>query len=71
MKTTKLFKKRRRSKEFRCEGDEMLPRKKCWDSLVESLTQFSSDFMTDRGQIYLDKKEKFIRAGRIGDGGGR
>lgn len=66
MKTAKLFKNGesqavRLPKEFRFEGDEvlikksgnavvLLPKKKSWDSLVESLAQFSSDFMADRGQ---------------------
>lgn len=66
MKTAKLFKNGesqavRLPKEFRFEGDEvlikksgnavvLLPKKKSWDSLVESLTQFSSDFMADRDQ---------------------
>lgn len=66
MKTAKLFKNGesqavRLPKEFRFEGDEvlikkagnavvLLPKKKSWDSLVDSLTQFTSDFMTDRGQ---------------------
>lgn len=66
MKTAKLFKNGesqavRLPKEFRFEGDEvlikragnavvLLPKKKSWDSLVESLAQFSSDFMTERGQ---------------------
>lgn len=66
MKTAKLFKNGesqavRLPKEFRFEGDEvlikkagnavvLLPKKKSWDSLVESLSQFSSDFMKDRGQ---------------------
>lgn len=66
MKTAKLFKNGesqavRLPKEFRFEGDEvlikkagnavvLLPKKKSWDSLVESLEQFSSDFMKERGQ---------------------
>lgn len=66
MKTAKLFKNGesqavRLPKEFRFEGDEvlikkagnavvLLPKKKSWDALVDSLDQFSSDFMADRGQ---------------------
>jgi antitoxin VapB len=66
MKTAKLFKNGesqavRLPKEFRFEGDEvlikkagnavvLLPKKKSWEALVESLSQFSHDFMTDRGQ---------------------
>ena len=66
MKTAKLFKNGesqavRLPKEFRFEGDEvlikrsgnavvLLPKKKSWDSLVESLAQFTDDFMTDRAQ---------------------
>lgn len=66
MKTAKLFKNGesqavRLPKEFRFEGDEvlikksggavvLLPTKRSWDSLVSSLSQFSSDFMTTRAQ---------------------
>jgi antitoxin VapB len=66
MKTAKLFKNGesqavRLPKEFRFEGTEvlikkagnavvLLPKKKSWDSLLESLALFSSDFMKDRGQ---------------------
>ncbi|MET0535672.1 MAG: type II toxin-antitoxin system VapB family antitoxin [Steroidobacter sp.] len=66
MKTAKLFKNGesqavRLPKEFRFEGDEvlikksgnavvLLPKKKSWDSLVESLSQFTNDFMTERQQ---------------------
>jgi antitoxin VapB len=66
MKTAKLFKNGesqavRLPKEFRFEGDEvlikkagnavvLLPKAKSWDALVESLSQFSSDFMAERGQ---------------------
>jgi antitoxin VapB len=66
MKTAKLFKNGesqavRLPKEFRFEGDEvlikrsgnavvLLPKKKSWEALVDSLSQFSSDFMDDRGQ---------------------
>lgn len=66
MKTAKLFKNGesqavRLPKEFRFDGDEvlikragnavvLLPKKKSWEALVDSLSQFSSDFMTDRAQ---------------------
>lgn len=66
MKTAKLFKNGesqavRLPKEFRFDGDEvlikkagnavvLLPKKKSWDSLVDSLAQFTSDFMADRSQ---------------------
>jgi antitoxin VapB len=66
MKTAKLFKNGesqavRLPKEFRFDGDEvlikragnaivLLPKKKSWDSLVDSLSQFTGDFMAERGQ---------------------
>ncbi|HEY4367158.1 MAG TPA: type II toxin-antitoxin system VapB family antitoxin [Steroidobacteraceae bacterium] len=66
MKTAKLFKNGesqavRLPKEFRFEGDEvlikksgnavvLLPKKKSWDTLVDSLAQFTGDFMADRDQ---------------------
>lgn len=66
MKTAKLFKNGesqavRLPKEFRFEGDEvlikkagnavvLLPKKKSWEALVDSLSQFTSDFMVDRKQ---------------------
>lgn len=66
MKTAKLFKNGesqavRLPKEFRFDGDEvlikkagnavvLLPKKKSWEALVDSLGQFSNDFMTDREQ---------------------
>lgn len=66
MKTAKLFKNGesqavRLPKEFRFDGDEvlikragnavvLLPKKKSWEALVDSLSQFSNDFMTDREQ---------------------
>jgi antitoxin VapB len=48
-------------KEFRFSGDEvfikrvgsaviLLPKAKSWDTLLESLAKFPSDFMTDREQ---------------------
>ena len=76
MKTAKLFKNGesqavRLPKEFRFEGDEvlikkagnavvLLPKKKSWDSLVDSLGQFSDDFMTERDQpTKNDRRESF------------
>lgn len=66
MKTAKLFKNGesqavRLPKEFRFEGDEvlikkagnavvLLPKNKSWEALVDSLSQFSNDFMTHRAQ---------------------
>jgi len=66
MKTAKLFKNGesqavRLPKEFRFEGDEvlikkagnavvLLPKKKSWDALVDSLGRFTSDFMEHRDQ---------------------
>lgn len=76
MKTAKLFKNGesqavRLPKEFRFEGNEvlikkagnavvLLPKKKSWDSLVDSLSQFSSDFMDEREQPKKnDRRESF------------
>ena len=76
MKTAKLFKNGesqavRLPKEFRFEGDEvlikkagnavvLLPKRKSWDALVDSLDQFSSDFMAERGQpTKNDRRESF------------
>ncbi|HEY0686365.1 MAG TPA: type II toxin-antitoxin system VapB family antitoxin [Steroidobacter sp.] len=66
MKTAKLFKNGesqavRLPKEFRFEGNEvlikkagnavvLLPKKKSWDALVDSLDQFTGDFLADRAQ---------------------
>ncbi len=66
MKTAKLFQNGqsqavRLPKEFRFEGDEviikrsgnaviLLPANHSWDVLVNSLDQFSDDFMSDRAQ---------------------
>ena len=74
MKTAKLFKNGesqavRLPKEFRFEGDEvlikragnavvLLPKKQSWDSLVDSLGQFSSDFMSDRDQPAIDDRRE-------------
>jgi antitoxin VapB len=66
MKTAKLFKNGRSQGvrlplEFRFEGDHvflkragngilLLPAKRAWDSLVNSLDRFSEDFLADREQ---------------------
>ena len=66
MKTAKLFQNGqsqavRLPKEFRFDGDEviikrsgnaviLLPANHSWDVLVNSLDQFSDDFMSDRAQ---------------------
>jgi antitoxin VapB len=66
MRTAKLFKNGdsqavRLPKEFRFAGDEvlikrvgsavvLLPKAKSWDTLVESLDKFPTDFMSDREQ---------------------
>jgi antitoxin VapB len=66
MKTAKLFKNGesqavRLPKEFRLDGDEvlikkagnavvLLPKKKSWEALVDSLGQFTGDFMAEREQ---------------------
>ena len=66
MKTAKLFKNGdsqavRLPREFRFAGKEvlikrvgsavvLLPKARCWDTLVESLEKFPPDFMSDREQ---------------------
>ena len=65
MKTAKLFRSGwsqavRLPREFRFEGNHVFIKKsgggvlllpaRGWDSLVHSLSQFSQDFMTERGQ---------------------
>ncbi|MDP2914311.1 MAG: type II toxin-antitoxin system VapB family antitoxin [Candidatus Aminicenantes bacterium] len=73
MKTAKLFRNGqsqavRLPKEFRFEGDfvyvkksghavVLLPAKGIWSSLVESLDEFSDDFMADRNQPKTQKRE--------------
>jgi len=75
MKTAKLFKNGqsqavRLPREFRFEGDAvyikksgrsiiMLPIKNPWESLFESLGQFSDDFMPERNQPQEQKRELF------------
>ncbi len=66
MKTAKIFRNGqsqavRLPKEFRLEGEEvfikhmgnaviLIPKKNSWDSLINSLPLFSSDFMQERDQ---------------------
>ena len=73
MKTAKIFKNGqsqavRLPKEFRFEDDEvfikksgnvvqLIPRTDSWNSLAESLTKFSDDFMADRKQPELEKRK--------------
>jgi antitoxin VapB len=73
MKTAKLFRNGqsqavRLPKEFRFEGDfvyvkksgnavVLLPASGIWASLVESLDEFSNDFMADRNQPKAQERE--------------
>lgn len=73
METAKLFQNGksqavRLPKEFRFHGDKvfikrmgnaviLLPYERGWDTLVESLTHFSDDFMTDRQQPPEQERE--------------
>ena len=75
MKTAKLFQNGqsqavRLPKEFRFDDSEvfikktgnvvlLIPRSDSWDSLFGSLKKFSRDFMDDRVQPELDKRESF------------
>jgi antitoxin VapB len=75
MKTAKLFQNGqsqavRLPKEFRFDDSEvfikktgnvvqLIPRSDSWNSLFRSLKKFSSDFMDDRVQPQLDKRESF------------
>lgn len=75
MKTAKIFQNGqsqavRLPKEFRFNDSEvfikktgdivqLIPRTASWDSLFSSLEMFSSDFMTERVQPELDKREDF------------
>jgi antitoxin VapB len=74
MKTAKLFRNGRSQavrlpREFRFQGDRvfvqksgkgvlLLPAEKSWDSLVQSLSKFSTDFMADRGQPKVQKRRR-------------
>jgi len=73
MKTAKLFRNGqsqavRLPKEFRFQDDHvfikksgnvvmLIPSKESWESLFNSLNKFSDDFMTDRSQPGLQKRE--------------
>lgn len=73
MKTAKLFQNGqsqavRLPKEFRFEGDHvfikkagnvviLIPAKGSWESLLNSLNKFSDDFMTERQQPGIQKRE--------------
>ncbi|MBA4393832.1 MAG: AbrB/MazE/SpoVT family DNA-binding domain-containing protein [Desulfobacca sp.] len=73
MNTAKLFKNGssqavRLPKEFKFRGDEvylkkigglviLIPKDDPWDSLISSLDHFSDDFMTERSQPELEKRE--------------
>jgi antitoxin VapB len=75
MKTAKIFQNGqsqavRLPKEFRFEDSEvfikksgnvvqLIPRSDSWNSLFGSLKKFSRDFMTERIQPELDKRESF------------
>lgn len=75
MKTEKLFKNResqavRLPKELRFAGNEvlikrsgsvviLLPKAKAWDTLLESLDEFSPDYMSDRQQPSHQDREPF------------
>jgi antitoxin VapB len=73
MKTAKLFKNGksqavRLPKEFRFASDEvfikrlgsavvLLPKTESWDTLIESLEKFSPDFMNEREQPPVQRRE--------------
>jgi antitoxin VapB len=75
MKTAKLFQNGqsqavRLPKEFRFEDNEvfikksgnvvqLIPRSDSWNSLFDSLKKFSRDFMSERIQPDVDKRESF------------
>ena len=75
MQTAKLFKNGqsqavRLPKEFRFEGEQvylkkignavvLLPMKNSWKPLLDSLDEFSEDFMTDREQPSYQSREEF------------
>jgi len=75
MKTAKIFQNGqsqavRLPKEFRFEDSEvfikksgnvvqLIPRSDSWNSLFDSLKKFSGDFMSERKQPLLDKRESF------------
>jgi antitoxin VapB len=75
MKTAKLFQNGqsqavRLPKEFRFEDDHvfvkksgnvvvLIPAKNSWDTLIQSLDKFSDDFMVERKQPKMQKREAF------------
>jgi antitoxin VapB len=75
MKTAKIFQNGqsqavRLPKEFRFDDSEvfikksgnvvqLIPRRDSWNSLFDSLKKFSRDFMSERNQPDLDKRESF------------
>jgi len=75
MKTAKLFQNGqsqavRLPKEFRFEDDHvfvkksgnvvvLIPAKNSWDTLIQSLDKFSDDFMVERKQPKMQKREDF------------
>jgi antitoxin VapB len=75
MKTAKIFQNGqsqavRLPKEFRFDDSEvfikksgnvvqLIPRSDSWDSLLGSLKKFSRDFMSERVQPELDKRDSF------------
>ncbi len=75
MKTAKLFQNGqsqavRLPKEFRFEDDHvfvkksgnvvvLIPTKNSWDTLIQSLDKFSADFMVERKQPKVQKREDF------------
>jgi antitoxin VapB len=77
MKTAKIFKNGssqavRLPKEFRLTGKQvyvkkignalvLLPEENSWESLFESLTKFTSDFMTGRRDLPLERRQKLFR----------
>jgi antitoxin VapB len=76
MKTAKLFLNGRSQgvrlpREFRFEGDHvfikkvgdgvlLLPAKRSWDALVNSLAHFSDDFMSERAQPRRQRRSKLF-----------
>jgi antitoxin VapB len=76
MKTAKLFQNGRSQgvrlpREFRFEGDRvfikkvgegvlLLPAKRSWDALVNSLTHFSDDFMSEREEPRQQRRRKLF-----------
>jgi antitoxin VapB len=76
MKTAKIFQTGRSQavripKEFRLEGDKvfikkegnaviLIPVKEGWDSLLSSLEEFSADFMEERAQPEIQKRQELF-----------